>query len=1051
MDVLRPDSTLSLPCVTVLKASAGSGKTYTLTARYVQFALSRAIPCNGLANILAVTFSNNASREMKENVLLWLKRLALRDSGAASEIGPLVGETPGPLAGRAEELLDGILHRWEEFQVRTIDSFSSAVFRASALDFGYPPGYEIVLDSGPLIDYAFDLLLREAREGTPQAALLDDAVRAVLGGREDEAGFPWDPAPALRAALRDLEDKLAAIPSAPAPRPGGDRMEALERAIGEALEGIGEAVEASGLERSSRSAFPRLLRMARGGRYASLIGESTKSCPVKKPAVGGARAGDGYDRIAEAWSGLNVMIGDYAGLSARSWYAPYLALHAELDAVTDRVKRARGQLALSDVARRLAAAIDAEAVPDVYFRLGERIFHFLIDEFQDTSPIQWRTLFPLVENALASGGSLFAVGDTKQAIYKFRGADYRIMRAMEDSNPFPSSVHETPELAVNRRSRPRVLAFARRTFQGLAAGMDEYREAVRRSGLDSYRQEAVDAGTDPGYVEALRLLRDDGDPPERERLLSAVADLRDRGYRHGEIAVLAPRNADVARAASWLSAAGVPFLSYSSLDARLRGAAGEVLALLAFLDSPPDDLSFATFLLGGLMAASLRLDGGPAPEELHSFLAASRGARPLYKAFQRAFPAVWERRFSLLFRSAGYLPLYDLVSEALTSFDALRSLPGEQATFARMLEAVKDFEGSGENSLRDFLRFAGDAEGGEWTLEVPRGTDSVRLMTVHKSKGLGFQAVILLLYARRQWKTPDWALVEAVGGVELVKVSRKLGERDSGIDALYGEKRIEEKVDALNALYVALTRARREMHVLAVGGEKEGFPLDILPFDEFPPSPEKPRAPVETPREDILDPLEPACGSVAAAKVRGRLNHRERRRGDLLHRILSLAPQVPGAQSAAPGAQGAAPGAQGAAPGAQSAAPGSLEAALGEAARRAAAEMRIPEEPDLPAALARSLRAAGVADRFLPRPGVSVFTERELCDGNGRLFRLDRLEVEADRVTVLDWKSGSEDIGTAEQAAQMRGYLGVLGGAFPGRKAEAILVQVDRGEARVIR
>jgi hypothetical protein len=89
----------------------------------------------------------------------------------------------------------------------------------------------------------------------------------------------------------------------------------------------------------------------------------------------------------------------------------------------------------------LAGYLDSTVVPDVYFRIGETIFHFLIDEFQDTSPIQWRNLFPLIENSLSQGGSLFTVGDTKQAIYGFRNADYAIMKGLERNNPFPSAEH----------------------------------------------------------------------------------------------------------------------------------------------------------------------------------------------------------------------------------------------------------------------------------------------------------------------------------------------------------------------------------------------------------------------------------------------------------------------------------------------------------------------------------------------------------------------------------------------------------------------------------
>ncbi|MCX7041047.1 MAG: UvrD-helicase domain-containing protein, partial [Spirochaetes bacterium] len=146
MSVLEPDSAIRLPSVTVLKASAGSGKTFALTERYVQFLLSPAIPKNDLRNILAITFSNNASREMREKVLEWLKRLAFHDRDRLSEICAVTGGGEERAASRAAELLEQILSRYSDFQVRTIDSFMSMVFRASALDFGFSPEFEILLD-----------------------------------------------------------------------------------------------------------------------------------------------------------------------------------------------------------------------------------------------------------------------------------------------------------------------------------------------------------------------------------------------------------------------------------------------------------------------------------------------------------------------------------------------------------------------------------------------------------------------------------------------------------------------------------------------------------------------------------------------------------------------------------------------------------------------------------------------------------------------------------------------------------------------------------------
>ncbi len=165
---LAADTALRFPSVTVLKASAGSGKTYTLTARYVQFLLSRVLPKNQLKNILAITFANNASRGMRQEVLGWLKRLHARHAGSLADIGAVLGGGEEAAAQGAGALVELILSRFSEFQVKTIDSFMAMVFRASALDFGYSPEFEIVLEQDALLDYAFTLFLRR-RDGRQRA------------------------------------------------------------------------------------------------------------------------------------------------------------------------------------------------------------------------------------------------------------------------------------------------------------------------------------------------------------------------------------------------------------------------------------------------------------------------------------------------------------------------------------------------------------------------------------------------------------------------------------------------------------------------------------------------------------------------------------------------------------------------------------------------------------------------------------------------------------------------------------------------------------------
>lgn len=1024
MPVLEPDSAIRLPSVTVLKASAGSGKTFALTERYVQFLLSAVIPKNDLANILAITFSNNASREMREKVLEWLKLLAFRDPARLADICGVTQGGEERAATRAAELLEQMFSRWSDFQVRTIDSFMSMVFRASALDFGFSPDFEILLDPAPLLDYSFNLFIRGAHEGTPRAGLLDETLRAVLGFRTGEDSFQWDPTAALLEEIMRIEERLARIEETPSVTDLAPSMRGAEKRIRDCLEEIGALAGSSGLPPNRSSTFPGLLEQARAGSFSDMVGRGMKTCPVRKPEAKDAAGRERYERIEEAWAEAGSLVGAYAGLWSRAFYQPYLRLHAELAGTMGKVKRSQGKLFIGDIGRALADYLSADIVPDIYFRLGERVFHYLIDEFQDTSPSQWKNLFPLVENSLALGGSLFVVGDTKQAIYGFRQADYTIMRRLEGESPFPSAGHVPLELATNWRSRPRILELAAGVFRVAACASPEYAEAARRSGLASWTQKPLD-GVDPGYVEVEILERDDEDPPERRKIHALLDQLRERGYRWGDIAILASKNDDILRATSWLNERSIPFISFSSLDVRGRRVSSEVLALLGFLDSPTDDLAFATFILGDIFARARAGHNGVQDRDadgrrsIEGFLFRCRGEKPLYKAFQREFPDLWRGLLAGLFRSAGYLPLYDLVSEAFAAFHVFDAAGEEEAALSKLLERVKEFEGSGSNSLREFLGSAdGGGEADSWAIDVPRGADCVQVMTVHKAKGLGFPVVIALLYGERG-RGLQYPVLREHGTASLVKLTKEIAGRDEELGRLYEEESTKEKVSRLNALYVALTRARRELYVIGVRRPGDSFPFDLLPETGFSPVENKGPAAHSDAGAMPGPRLSHAVRPMVVDFSRGRLNREERRRGDLAHRMLSLVHE----------------------------AADNLEADLADAAERAAAEARdAPSASGLAEAAFRLITETDLAPYFASEPGRTVLTEQEFCDAEGRLFRMDRVVVDPERVTVIDYKTGPGI--EEEHLREIEGYARILEGAYPGRRVEAILAYLDRGELR---
>ena len=265
-------------------------------------------------------------------------------------------------------------------------------------------------------------------------------------------------------------------------------MQALKAIIRVATGELEDMVLKSGLDRNKNSSYVSVLEAVGKNGFSDIIGKQLKNPPVNKPGKQRQELQAAYERITDKWAEVVELFREYTTHYARNFYIPYLKVYEEFRAKIEEMKRRQGKIFIEDVNRYLAEYLSSEIVPDVYFRLGETVFHYLIDEFQDTSPIQWLNLYPLLENSLSQDGSLFIVGDTKQAIYGFRDADYTIMKKAESKNYFPSSELIIKELDTNYRSLQKILAFNEKVFKGTAAENDKYKEAGGQSGLTDYTQ-----------------------------------------------------------------------------------------------------------------------------------------------------------------------------------------------------------------------------------------------------------------------------------------------------------------------------------------------------------------------------------------------------------------------------------------------------------------------------------------------------------------------------------------------------------------------------------
>jgi ATP-dependent exoDNAse (exonuclease V) beta subunit len=1019
---LEKDSDLQFPHVTILKASAGSGKTYSLAERFVQFLLSGRIPQNHLRNILAITFSNNAAKEMKERILSWLKDLYFKDPEKTEEISEIVSLKREHLAEKAGAKIDEILKNYTEFQVKTIDSFMTSIYRASAINLGTTPDFEIVMTPENIMAYAFNRFLRGVREKTPEARFLEKLLEIILESRGGESAYLWDPSKDFLEETTELYHQLSGIVQEAKIIDAEKKIESVKKEIRERAESLNSLIEQSGLTKSKGSSFYKILEMVRSNHFPDLIDRGLSNPPVTQPKREEETVW--FEKISKEWDLLGGRIKKYIEFHAATYYTPYLRTYEAFKDILEEVKKREAAIFIHDINKKLSDYLDREIVPDVYFRIGETIYHYLIDEFQDTSPIQWANLFPLIENSLSQGGSLFAVGDTKQAIYGFRSADYRIMKGLESKNPFSSALHRVKELKVNFRSLEGVVDFNKAFFKKVVAGHERYREPASRSGLVDYEQRVKEDHQGSGYLEIIRCEKKDEESSEKEKVQSLIKDLVGRGYSYSDMAVLAFRNEDVVNITTWLNEAKVPFISYSSLDIRTRKLTAEIVALITFLDSPPDDLSFACFVFGEVFRKALEKSEKPFElERIHQFFFRNRKRPPLYKAFQAEFPELWKAYFEDLFKSTGYLPLYDLVNEIYRIYRVFDHFKEEEATLVKILEVIKHFEGEGRNNPGDFLKCASDEETGEseWTIDVPAGIDAVKVMTIHKAKGLGFPVAIVLLY-EEVFQGFKYILNEEKDGVRLLKINQPIMKASPFLRERYEEERVKDLVNKLNTLYVGFTRAEDELYIIGVQSQRNLFPMDLLQaIDSQIGSRSGPRLGSTQPDEKEFG-LYHHPGPVGFPfKTTEELNLEERLRGEFIHRVLSFIDRLDE----------------------------KIELELERIIQRVNEELKT----DYPMETMKKkfldfLYDENIKPYFDAMPGRAIRREQEFSDSGGNLFRMDRVIFEEDRVSVIDYKTGTDREAEKEYLSQLRNYIRILKEIYPDKKVEGVIAYVDLKEIR---
>jgi ATP-dependent exoDNAse (exonuclease V) beta subunit len=1046
-----------------------------------------------LGSILAITFTVKAAREMKERIVRMLKHFALSTKSRMldkedNEFLDLLSRETGLARGKIIELsvnlIELVLASYDDFNVMTIDSLMSAMVKAVSPDLDLPADYEIAVDDREELLACSRALLADMADG--QWPIMERTL-ADYNRYYPYSGWKSDEPLAAKLIELFILHMQEGTALAEETREGVERtFRSRENDFQKELAGLlallpeesGHAngrVVNSGL-RNDVAVFPwgedNLFKLEK------LLAKSffLKALPselLKNSAPPGlvAEVGSAQGRMRSSLQELALGISMLKTL-------PYCELFPDFLKMWQEDKRT---LFVKEFSRELAGRFEKwgeSGFPYLYLKMSDRFRHFLFDEFQDTSTMQFRALAPLIDEMLShEHASLFVVGDRKQAIYRWRGGNSELMEEARLREEVPAINHLSREkfsvtLDKNWRSLREIVDFNNRFWNPEAVSLitedDDLQQAIRANFKGSTQELPAGGKMEGGYVELSMLIETDKDgqgesgetePREDEgnalsashldRIESIIGRLHDEhGYDYSDIAVLVRKNIQVRDIVRRLGRDDIPTFSDQSLMLGSNPRICEIIAFFKFLDYPPDDLDFHGFLSGEIFrSAARRVSPGEFSRFSMDTFIGRRG--PLYKAFKDQSPECWEKLIEPFFQTVGFLPPYDLFSDLCQVYRLYEDFHGDTPFFLALGDALHGAELEEGNSIAGFIRgwdrMVEDME--TPSVAIPENTPGVKVLTMHQSKGLEFKAVIVPVDQSRE------ATPEAIYWDDLKPfyINRHLALIQDKLKEILCRESIKGTIDLLNLLYVAFTRAQEALFIpVAVkravppmAGEKDGLVRRIVKAsDVVCRHPEMERlvsgtGPLTRGRLDKKAPLTATVRppqAVHSKKTSTRswqtrylvfrktdLEVRRDRsgaeRGERIHDLLSRIGRIT--------------------------APEELDLRVRELAARASWP-----ESDIEV-VAAFLRRDDVF-ALLSRDG-EVLREKEVALNPGALpeiRRLDRLQVSAEEVLVIDFKTSREK--SEEYDVQMRDYVAAVAPLYPGRRCRGFLLYIDRGEVEEV-
>ena len=828
----------SIKPLTVYKASAGSGKTFTLATEYIRLLVENP---QSYRNILAVTFTNKATEEMKMRILsqlygIW-KQLPESDN-YLSVIQSKTGLEPHVISERAGIALNNLTHNYNYFRVETIDTFFQSVLRNMARELDLTTNLRIGLNDYQVEELAVDQLIEDL---TTEDVMLQWILKYIMENISDDKS--WNVIAQIKKfgqhIFKDYYKEVSSTLNQKMSEEGffehytrnlrelrkaaEDHMKEIGVSFFDTLEGEGLSVDDLSKKKTGIASF--FNKLCRGTFDPSII-TSTVTTHLEDPGKWCTKTHPQRDMVLQVVESSLLQILRYAYDSLPTQWKIYksadltlrhlnqLRLLSSIEKKVHDLNATENRFLLSDTQQLLHALIDGSDSPFIFEKIGTQLKHVMIDEFQDTSTIQWQNFKVLLSETMShDDGSNLIVGDVKQSIYRWRSGDWRLLNGIEQQ--FNSMLIDIKSLSTNYRSTRNVIDFNNQFFTH--AAQSEYKELEELNSIEREQlqkayadvtQQVPEKRQQEGKIEIKLLPNDDYQEQVLQQLTENVSELIAKGVSQKDIAILVRFNFQIPIIAQYFLE-HLPTVSIVSDEAFRLDASSAVCLIIQALQlllTPEDNLTKAAIVKTWLCTVQGKEELGDdefmiAGTDLDSYL-----------------PEAYIKHFDDLLT----LPLYELAEKIYAIFE-LHRLEGQGAYLCAFYDQLASYVNENTTDIQSFLT--------EWEESLCKKTiqsdetNGIRLISIHKSKGLEYDHVLIPFCDWTLEKNTDntiWCHPQEAPFSDLPIVPIDYNKQLMGTiyEADYLHEHLQNTVDNLNLLYVAFTRAAKSLYVIGKRGAK---------------------------------------------------------------------------------------------------------------------------------------------------------------------------------------------------------------------------------------